>query len=133
MIKFSLCSESPSGAGSSWSIISTNDNYQLTYQDKVDDIKNLELVMCGQEKNAGYLFVLMPSDNGYYIQLTDQNTNKFFITNKTFSLDEACKLLISLEKISLNGIERIWKSNKYSNNLIVLENSINITFRVDRK
>ena len=108
MIDYSLRTESPSGKAGWWHIITTID-YQLNENDKSDDINNSELVMLSKEQFTGYIFCLLPSEFGYYILLKDEISDKSFITNKVFKIDEACQLITSLSSISSTGLYRVLK------------------------
>lgn len=132
MIVFSLMNEVSKGKCHSWKIISSKPNYSLTDDDLAfDSDEEAELVKESKLEVKNFIYMLIPSDKGYHVQINDQNSNQCFISNRSFSMSEACEFILSLDSLKLSAIQRVWETKGLGKGIEIINNDINIVFRVD--
>lgn len=135
MKKFTFASESekPNVESEWWQIYTTTDtNYLDRSIIPYSDRQGNDVVHASGEDLIGYLYVLIPDNGHYFVQISLTETKQNFVSNRKFPLDEALDLIKSLNSLSPKGIERVWQAKKLGNDLTIMQNDIQITFRIDK-
>lgn len=135
MKKFDFASESetPNSQSEWWKIYTTtNTNYLDRSVTPYHDSQGNDIVHASSNDLTGYLYVLIPDNGQYFIQITLIETKQNFISNHKFPLDEAVDFIKSLNSLSPKGIERVWQAKKLGNGVTIMQNDLQITFRIDQ-
>lgn len=129
MKKIGFTSENAQGNSENWLILSTTD-YQCTQEDYVDRNGD-EAVVVMDRPLQGYMFSLIPtSSNTFAVKIDILETNEVLVS-EWLTIEEACNLVKSLSSMSLQGVKRVWRAKKWDENIKIISNDINFTYRKD--
>lgn len=135
MKRFTFASESekPNVESEWWQIYTTTEtNYFHRSVTPYYDRQGNDVVHASSENLTGHLYMLIPDNGHYFVQISLTETKQNFISNRKFALDEALDLIKSLNSLSSKGIERVWQAKKLGSDLTIMRNDIQITFRIDK-